>query len=167
MGQPPRATLGKLVTFEQFAGLTTSLRQKTFTAALLILLIAGLAPACVAGWNGEAVGGCRESTAAEQNRLPRLLAKGARKHGTPAVRKKADDRCTRAKNCGAQLRAQASHCGLRSFVQLQLAELRLAPSEPPKPRVHGKVAVQPAVTVPLSSIGSPQSDRGPPSLLES
>lgn len=132
VGQPPRSALGKLVTFEQFAGLTTILRQKTFTAALLILLIAGLAPACVAGWNGEAVGGCRESTAAAQNHLPRLAAEGARKYGAPAVRNKANDRCTRANDCGPQLRAQASHCGLRSFVQLQFAELRLAPSDPPK-----------------------------------
>ena len=115
---------------------------------MLILLIAGLAPACVAGWNGDARGNCASDR-------------------QPTIRKDSKDRCKRAKDCGAQLRAQASHCGLRTFLQLQFARSRPATSEPPKLRMQGKVTIQPAVTLALSSIGSPQSDRGPPLLHES
>jgi hypothetical protein len=138
----------KLVTFERPDGLTSILRKKSLTAAMLVLLIAGLAPACVAGWNGEAASSCT----------------GERQ---PAIRKNRNDGCRRAKDCGAQLRAQASHCGFRTFLQLQFAELRLAANELPKLGVRGTVPVQPAVTISLSSIGSPQSDRGPPLLHES
>src|SRR5689334_9731963 len=110
---------------------------------MLALLIAGLAPACVAGWDGEAAtancAGERQAT----------------------IRKDSNDGCRRAKDCDAQLRAQASHCGLRTFLQLQFAELRLAAGEPAKLSAQGKVAVQPAVTFAFSSIGSPHSDRGP------
>jgi hypothetical protein len=137
-----------LVTFEAFDGLTSILRMQRSIALALILLIAAVAPGCVAGWNGADAAGCGKDQRAV------LHKKGTK------------ERCART-NCGPQVKPQHDRCGFRSFVQLQFARSRPATSDPPKLLMQGKVPIQPAVTLALSSIGSPHSDRGPPSLHES
>jgi len=131
------------LTFPVFKRQTDILQHKAPIAVLLVLLIAGLAPACIAGWTGDASDHCG---------VPRI-----------AVHKKAaSERCKRSQRCAPQLRARAGRCGFRSFLQLQFAQSRPAVAMPPRMQIQGKIALPPAATLALSSIGSPHTDRGPP-----
>ena len=108
------------------------MRSHPAIAALLIMVLAASALGCVAGW----------ATAAHDRCAPDLCVR-------------------RTAACGAAVQATPGHCGMRTFVQFHFvpfqrfeiaAPLRLAGSIPgPRPR-----------TLVLSSIGSPQTDRGPP-----
>jgi hypothetical protein len=51
---------------------------------------------------------------------------------------------------------------MRSFVQFQFAALRAFELSAPLLRSSGKIAVPLAPAIVVSSIGSPESDRGPP-----
>jgi len=107
------------------------------TAVLLVVSIGLLAPACVSGWLEQ--GGCeRKPTAA------RLT-----KDCTPGER---------------LLEGRRGACGLRSFLQLDCPQ-------PPSGEL-GIPHLLPSTTLPLavvngiemSSVGSPETDRGPPSV---
>jgi hypothetical protein len=64
--------------------------------------------------------------------------------------------------CGHTLKSQRGGCSLRSFVQFQFAEFRRVEISSPPLHRDGEISppFNPAIIV--LSIGSPETDRGPP-----
>lgn len=143
------------------------MRRVPATAMLLVLVLSVLAPACVAGWNGSCEDVPQIST---RVRCARVLLKAERgattalsgresrvaSHGNAVMnRVQADEQC------GDELNVPTERCGLRSFVQLQFARLQAAQiSIPLLPAA--KVHVPSRVMIAVSSVGPPETDRGPP-----
>jgi hypothetical protein len=110
--------------------------RRACCAIAVMLALAGLAPACVAGWDGQ----------------PATLACRAAR------------RCLNGKADKSIKPAAANKCGLRMFVQLQFA--RLAGTNLSRPLLDraGEVSLLAPAVIVFSSIGSPETDRGPPLL---
>ena len=106
------------------------------SALVVLLSIFGLAPACVAGWDGQ--------PAKPRCRVERLCAQ---------------------KKPGKSIKPPATNkCGLRNFVQLQFVRFSATNLSRPLLNRTGEISfLAPAVIV-FSSIGSPETDRGPPLL---
>ena len=116
-------------------------------SVVLILVVAGLSPACVAGWTPAArVGRAAQDRCAEK--------KSVGKSQTLAS-------ATKQPDCGHAVTAAAARCGLRSFIQLQFAQTRQAELARPLLLATEAVLSSP-IAVFIVSTGSPQSDRGPP-----
>jgi hypothetical protein len=113
------------------------------TALLLILVFLVLSPACVAGWGGEPVSAC--STA--RRSCTEVKAKTI-KIAPPA--------------CSHVRKSQPNRCGLRSFVQLQFMEVRSAVDVFVPPLRLAEYISPARFVIIISSIGPPETDRGPP-----
>ena len=106
------------------------------SALVVVLSLFGLAPACVAGWDGRPA-----NTACRLERL-----------------------CVNEKPGKSIKPPAANKCGLRVFVQLQFARFPATSLSRPLLNRDGEVSfLAPAVIV-FPSIGSPETDRGPPLL---
>ena len=102
----------------------------------MVLSIFGLAPACVAGWDGQPA-----NTACRAERL-----------------------CAQKKSGKSIKPPIANKCGLRTFVQLQFVRFPATNLSRPLLDRAGEVSFLAPVVIVLSSIGSPETDRGPPLL---
>ena len=110
------------------------------SALVVVLSLFGLAPACVAGWDGQPA-----NTACRAERL-----------------------CANEKSGKASTRnikpAAANKCGLRMFVQLQFARFSATSLSRPLLNRTGEISMLAPAVIVFSSIGSPETDRGPPLL---
>jgi hypothetical protein len=119
--------------------------RTSITSGLLILVFATSASGCATGWSSKPEALC-----------PRPSTRHA------CVRKKPGTRAAREPGCGPTLKAPPGQCSLRSFAQFQFAELHRFEIPSPLRYVGGKVSAPFNSVIIVSSIGSPETDRGPP-----
>lgn len=122
------------------------MRRTSITSCLLILVLFTSTLGCVTGLSGKATNLCSPASAhhACQKTKPGIGAK----HGS---------------ECGETLGSLSDPCNLHGFLQSQVAVL---PNfEIPSPSLHatGEASLPSRSIFIVSSIGSPQTDRGPPS----
>jgi len=149
------------------------MRHISATAVLLVFVLGLLAPACVAGWNGSSY----ELSAKNCQEVPQLSA-GMRcvRHRLTAERNRriashesrAASRGTRGSEvvhtdeaCADAFKARPGQCGLRSFIQLHFVSIQTAEISIPL-LVASKVPSPSRVVIVVSSVGPPETDRGPP-----
>lgn len=113
-------------------------------SVLLVVVLAALSPVCVSGWSGQSTTTCSRP--------------GARRS---CATKKAEVAQATRSVCGDTLKSQPASCGLRTFVQSQFATFRSAEVSTLLLRHIANISPSLAVII-VSSIGSPETDRGPP-----
>ena len=96
--------------------LTNSMRRVSIIPAILILVLASSAFACVTGWRSEPADFCSR-----------------RETRQASLRKKSGTGQFKARECGTFFKSLPSRCGMRTFVHLQLAELRRSDIRTPLP----------------------------------
>lgn len=125
------------------------MRRTSITAVILIVALAASASACVAGWGSEAASVCSQP-----------------KTGSACEAKCPDAKkvtgSTRERACKNIVKAQPGKCGMRSFVQLQFLTRPASEISIPLRRGAGNIAAPSDGVIIVSSIGSPETDRGPP-----
>jgi hypothetical protein len=122
-----------------------SVRRMSITSGLLILVLGTSVFGCATGWSSKPGTLC-----------PRLGTRqvcAGKKPGTTAARGSA---------CGHTLKSLPGQCSLRSFAQVQFAELHRFEIPSPLRYADGKVPPPFNSVITVSSIGSPETDRGPP-----
>jgi hypothetical protein len=113
------------------------MRRTPLTAVLVIATLAGVSPACVAGWGAQGTSPCR--------------ATADRAHTTSKT----------AASCRRIVKPESAKCGLRTFIQFQIAQFHSSGFSNPLIPVNEYVpAENPRIIV--TSIGPPETDRGPP-----
>lgn len=121
------------------------MRRNSIISVLLILVLAASASGCVGGWGSQSAISCHRPS-------PRpACARG--RLGTSTVVGPA---------CGHVLKALPGKCGLRGFVQFQFGAFQTFEISTPLPRVAGNISAPFDSAIIVSSIGSPETDRGPP-----
>ncbi len=121
-------------------------RCASITSGLLILVFAASAFGCATGWNSESATLC-----------PHPSTRPA------CVPKKPGTRAAGGSACGRTLKSLPGQCSLRTFTQFQFAELHRFEIPSPLRHAGGKVSPSSNSVIIVSSIGSPETDRGPPS----
>jgi hypothetical protein len=116
------------------------MRSKTVAAGLLILVFGASAFGCVAGWNGDAPNVCGASIARKS-----------------CARKKA----IRTTGCHV-LHSSPGRCSLRSLAQGYAIEFARFEIRGPLNDVRERASVLRTAPILISSVGSPETDRGPP-----
>jgi hypothetical protein len=146
------------------------MRNISATAVLLVLAFSMLPPACVAGWND---GTGFELSASNCEEMPQLSGGRilSRHHGLRAApsheARVASQGPTRAEivqaaePCGDAFKSRPGHCRLRSFIQLHFANFQTAEVSVPLLAVT-RGAPPLRVIIVVSSVGPPETDRGPP-----
>jgi hypothetical protein len=130
------------VTLHALARLTTHLMRRTsITSVLLILLLAMSASACVAGW-GQQADSCAHTSRPVSSPAKPGIASGA--------------------ECGHALKSLPGKCGMRSFIHFQFAAFHAFQISAPLQRAAGNISRPPDAVIIVSSVGSPETDRGPP-----
>lgn len=117
-----------------------NVRSKTISAGLVILVFSASAFGCVAGWSGDSPKLCGASI--------------ARKN---CARKKP----TRATGCDV-LRSFPRRCSLRSLAQGYAVEFARFEISSPLKDVRDRVSIPSTPTILISTVVSPETDRGPP-----
>ena len=119
--------------------------RSSIASGLLILVFATSAFGCATGSGSEPRGFC------PRGRSQRLCTTSKSRVAVPT-----------SFRCGNVLKSSRGQCSLRSLVQFQFAELRDFEISTPLQRATGKAS--PALTsrIIVLSIGSPETDRGPP-----
>jgi len=113
-------------------------------SGLLILLLTTSASVCITGWTGQPASACRRNS---RDTRSDSMQNGA---------------ATAHQACSHVLESGLGRCGIHGFDYLQLAEFGPRLSSNPLP-VPTDFVVTPADTrIVISSIGSPETDRGPP-----
>jgi hypothetical protein len=120
-------------------------RRTFITSELLILVLATSASACVAGWGSQSATSC-----------PRPSIRPA------CARKKTGTSKTGDTACGHVLQSVPGQCGLRGLVQSQFVAFHKFEISTPLRRVAGNISAPLDSAIIVSSIGSPETDRGPP-----
>jgi hypothetical protein len=120
------------------------MRRTSITSVLLILALVTSASACVAG--------CGSQTAPSCSRTGTRLA---------CARKEPRIATSMGRACGNVLKSQPARCGMRSFIQLQFVTLPTFEISVPLRRTASNSVPLDSMIV-VSSIGSPETDRGPP-----
>jgi hypothetical protein len=121
-----------------------SMRRGSIISGLMILVLATSALGCASGWVGKAGTFCsRPST-----------------RGTCAERKPGTT-AAEGRSCGHTLKSSPGQCSLRSLAQFQLAEQRRFELASPLRQARSKASPSSNSGI-VSSIGSPETDRGPP-----
>jgi hypothetical protein len=135
-----------IVTFRPLHRLTIEIMCRvSLTSGLLIVALAASCSACVAGWGTPPANACNDApTGQECARQAACNPTAASSHGRPV------------------LKSQSGRCNMRGLVQFQFAAFRAFELSAPLLRDAGKIAVPLGPTIVVSSIGSPESDRGPP-----
>jgi hypothetical protein len=119
------------------------MRRGSIISGLMIPVLATSALGCASGWVGKAGTFCsRPST--------RRTCAG-RKPGTTAAE---------GRSCGHTLKSSPGR--LRSLAQFQLAEHRRFELASPPQQARSKASPSSNSAIVVSSIGSPETDRGPP-----
>jgi hypothetical protein len=126
------------------------MRRASITSALLIAVLAASASGCVAGWGSLLPTSC--SYPSVLDRCERTNASGAA--GASTARGHTF--------CGHVFRSLPARCGLRSFLSLQLVALRAVEIVSPLQVAVRSVSGPADSKIIVSSIGSPETDRGPP-----
>lgn len=121
------------------------MRRNPITFGLLILALATSASACVAELGVQPPNSCP---------TPRFLQ--------AYVRKQLSCKVVVEPACGHRLKSLPANCGMRSFVQFQVAEFSRFELPAPLRPVPGNISMPIVSAIVLSSIGSPHTDRGPP-----
>lgn len=113
-------------------------------SVLLVVVLMALSPVCASGWSGQSATTCAPPGA----RRPFATEKTGVAQVAQAV-------------CHNALKSQPAGCGLRSFVQSQIASFRTAEVPALRVRCIGHIAPARAAII-VSAIGPPETDRGPP-----
>lgn len=125
------------VTLQGLSRLRIHLVRRSITSVLLIVAMATSASACVAGWCSQLETSCR-----------------------PAGVRKA---CAREKPaCGPLIKSLPGKCGLRSFLQFHFAAFFTFEISTPFRCASSTISVPSDSVIIASSIGTPETDRGPP-----
>jgi len=133
------------VTFQALARLRIDLMRRTaIISVLLSLVIAGSASACVGGWGSQSAHSCLSAS------TRRTCVRN--EHRTATMRPA----------CGDVLKSQPGRCGMRSFIQFQFVTLHASEISAPLQHAAGSISVPFDSRIVVSSIGSPETDRGPP-----
>jgi len=125
--------------------LSGPVRRASITSVLLILSLTASASACVAG-------GVSPHADSRANR-GRLRACAREKPGIASAVRPV---------CGHIVDPLPGTCAMRSFVQFQFAATRRLESYIPLPRPAGTISFPSEGPIMVPSIGSPETDRGPP-----
>jgi len=120
------------------------MRRTAIISVLLSVVTAGSASACVGGWGSQSAHSC--------------LSTGTRR---TCVRKEARTTTMRPA-CGDVLKSQPGRCGMRSFIQFQFVTLHACGISAPLQHATGRISARFDSRIVVSSIGSPETDRGPP-----
>ena len=140
-----RSRQGTLPT-DTMASLTiNSMRRVSITSVLLILALVASSSSCVAGWGSLRTSSC-----------PHSIGRNS------CVGKNHDVAKTADSGCGRVLESSPGTCGIRGFVQAKLAAFHRIEISIPLCRVAGGIPTPSDFPVVISSIDSPETDRGPP-----
>jgi len=120
-------------------------RGKSITSGLLILALAASASACVAGGNSQPTPSCSRPNTRQV-----------------CARKKPGAETTATPACRYALRSLAARCGMRSFVQFQVAGFHKFELPTPLQPAARNISLRLDSAIKGSPIGSPETDRGPP-----
>ncbi len=120
------------------------MRRAAFTSVLLILVLVTSASACVAGCDGQI-----------PPSRPHTINRRA------YTRKEPPTAIIRGRAFGDVLKSLPARCGMRSFIQFQFVTLAVFEIAAPFKRM-GSNSVPCGSVIAVSSIGSPETDRGPP-----
>jgi hypothetical protein len=115
-------------------------RRNTVTSLLLALMLALCASACVVGVYSS------DSTCSGM----RIKQSCARKMSGFA------------RSCGSRLKSSAAECNLRGLVQFYFPAFNEVESSAQLNSISGKISVPFGSRIIVSSVGSPETDRGPP-----
>lgn len=134
-------------TFHWKAGLTINpVRRTSITSALLVMALATSSSGCVDGWGRHVALSCPR---------PRVRQDCARKKPASAA--------AMGLQCGHLLRSLPGNCGVRGFVQAQVAALHAFEASTPLRRTASCISAPfGSGIIIISAIGSPETDRGPP-----
>src|SRR5262249_52167834 len=113
------------------------MRTKCIFAVLLICTMALSASACVAGVSATTVRSCQ--------------TRRARCYGNLHARK-----------CDVVLKSSDAHCNIRGLLQFHAIEFRKLDALSPFRSASERVVAPSRPAIQVSSIGSPETDRGPP-----
>ena len=119
------------------------MRHASITSVLLIVVLATSASACVGGSGNPSLAACSRDQRISAHRKPCR---------TVAVRS----------TCGHDLRSLPGRCGMRTFVQFQFVALHTLDIVSTLMRPAGRISIPSDFVILISSIGSPETDRGPP-----
>lgn len=114
------------------------MRTKAITAALLTLTLAVSASACVEGAGSSLAKPCISS----QKHCPRAARSSTK--------------------CGAVLKSSPSHCGVRGLLQFHFIAFQKSDTVASLRAMPEPVVLPSRPALRISSIGSPETDRGPP-----
>jgi hypothetical protein len=119
------------------------LRLRWITSAVLVLVVATSASGCATGFGSSLLASCRggAGTMPDCFRAKAAVAAAA---------------------CGDLLRSSSRHCSLRHLAQFQF--VNVGRFDVPSPLLPAPGIVSPGsnAVIIVSSIGSPETDRGPP-----
>jgi hypothetical protein len=121
------------------------MRPASATSVLLILTLATSASACVTGWGFQPATSCQRPTTRK-----------------PCSHKEPGTKAARGPACGRVLKSLTGQCSLRSLAKFQFAGLHRFELSTPLRRAAGKITPPFNSATTVSSIGSPETDRGPP-----
>lgn len=127
------------------------MRRESVISGLLILVLATSAFGCVTGGNNEP---CAPEVGAHEARA----TLGYRQWSTRTFVRKAPQRAS----CSPILTSPSGRCSFRSLAQFQPLELRRFEIPSPLRQGDGGVSLPFDSRIVVLSIGSPQTDRGPP-----
>jgi len=145
-GSNPESPRITLLTFLPLPRLKNGFVHRTsITSALLILVVVTSAAACVAGCGSQPAPSCSGTNARRA-----------------CTRKQAHTATTKNPACGDTVKSQPARCGMRSFIPFQFATLPAFEMSSPLKHTGGNVSAPWNAVIVISSIGSPETDRGPP-----
>jgi hypothetical protein len=121
------------------------MRRASLISACLILMFAGSVFGCVAGFGEERAPRCSESG---KDRM--------------CARKQAGSTAMSGSAWREIMKSPPSQCSLRSLTQGQVAEFSRFEIPTPLRMTKGRSTAQPKSLLIIASIGSPETDRGPP-----
>jgi hypothetical protein len=119
--------------------------RTSITSALLILVVVTSASACVAECGSRPAPSCSRTNARRA-----------------CTRKQAYTATTKNPACGDTVKSQPGRCGMRGFIPFQSVTLPAFEISSPLNHTDGKVSAPLNAVIVVSSIGSPETDRGPP-----
>ena len=117
------------------------MRRASITSVLLIVVLASSASACVAGSGNPSLAACSRDRRISAPAKPKVAVRST---------------------CGHDLRSLPGRCGMRTFVQFQFVALHTEEIVSPLTRPAGRILLPSDSVILISSIGSPETDRGPP-----
>jgi hypothetical protein len=118
-------------------------RRTSITSALLIAVLATAASACASGWGSQFAGSCphtRRECAHKKSGAGKIVS-------LP---------------CAHVLTPETARCPVRSFAQFHFAAFHAVENSIPLQLAANNFLSPSAARIIVSSVGSPETDRGPP-----